>query len=189
MPRERDRERKTWRESDKTKTQNYRAEDLDKRESPAKQSPQVKEYKAALEALFQKKPEAVEVIEKLMPSLVMPKVVEANADDPEGKAAQKRQSLLLKISNAQNPKQVSDTIDAFLNAGFHLPDDQETYLQMLEHRSEERVREAISRLEHLLAGQMPKRKPVLVQRLKRIEEHADEEDTRTAAAQLRRKVA
>jgi hypothetical protein len=38
-------------------------------------------------------------------------------------------------------------------------------------------------------GQMPKRKPVLVQRLKRLEEHADEDATRTAAAQLRRKVA
>ena len=33
------------------------------------------------------------------------------------------------------------------------------------------------------------RKPVLVQRLKRLEEHAEDDDTRSAAAQLRRKVA
>jgi hypothetical protein len=51
------------------------------------------------------------------------------------------------------------------------------------------VREALTRLDHLLAGQLPKRKPVLVQRLKRLEEHAEEDTTRAAAAQLRRKVA
>lgn len=51
------------------------------------------------------------------------------------------------------------------------------------------MREAITQLERLLAGQMPKRKPVLVQRLKRIEEMADEPETRDAAATLRRRVA
>lgn len=59
---------------------------------------------------------------------------------------------------------------------------------MLEHRNEERVRDAIGQLDRLLMGQLPKRKPVLVQRLKRIEEHAEEAATRDAANQLRRKV-
>jgi len=191
MARERERERKSWREIDRSRSQSYHAEEVRKAggDVAAKPSAAVKEYKAALEALFQKKPEAVEKIEKMLPTVAVPRVVEASTDDAVVRAAQKRQDLLRKINAAQNPKAISDTIDTFLGAGFTLPDDQEIHLQMLEHRDEERVREALTRLEHLLMGQMPKRKPVLVQRLKRLEEHADEDATRTAAAQLRRKVA
>lgn len=189
MARERERERKSWREIDRSRSQSYHHEELQKRDATAKPNAAVKEYKAALEALFQKKPEAAEKIEKMMPTVTLPRVVEASADDAELRAAQKRQDLLRKIGAAQNPRAISDTIDAFLGAGFTLPDDQEVLLQMLEHRDEERVREALTRLEHLLAGQLPKRKPVLVQRLKRLEEHAEESTTRAAAAQLRRKVA
>lgn len=189
MAQERERARKSWRDIDRSKTQSYRADDLDKKGPSAQPNAAVKEYRAALEALFQKKPEAVENLQRIIPSVTMPRVVEAAPDDVAARAAQKRQDLLRKIGAAQGPKAVSDTIDAFLHAGFTLPDDQEIFLQMLEHRDEERVREALTRLEHLLMGQMPKRKPVLVQRLKRIEEHAEEDATRSAAAQLRRKVA
>ena len=185
----RERERKSWREIDRGRSQSYHAEEVRKGDVTAKPNPAVKEYKAALEALFPKKPEAVEKIEKMLPTVAIPRVVEASTDDAVVRAAQKRQDLLRKINAAQNPKAISDTIDTFLGAGFTLPDDQEIHLQMLEHRDEERVREALTRLEHLLMGQVPKRKPVLVQRLKRLEEHADEDATRTAAAQLRRKVA
>jgi hypothetical protein len=190
MARERERERRSWRDIDRARSQSFHAEEVRKGAEPTvKQSAAVKEYKAALEALFQKKPEAAERIEKMIPTVTLPRVVEAKADDPEARVAQKRLDLLRKISTAQNPKAISDTIDTFLGAGFVMPEDQELYLQMLEHRDEERVREALTRLEHLLAGQLPKRKPVLVQRLKRLEEHAEEDATRAAAAQLRRKVA
>lgn len=190
MARERERERRSWRDNDRTRSQSYHTEELGKKDPTAQPSAAVKEYKAALEALFQKKPEAVEKIEKMMPTVTMPRVVEAAAtDDAVVRAAQKRQDLLRKINAAQNPKAISDHIDTFLNAGFTLPDDQEIFLQMLEHRDEERVREALTQLDRLLVGQLPKRKPVLVQRLKRLEEHADESTTRSAAAQLRRKVA
>lgn len=191
MARERERERKSWREIDRSRSQSYHADEVRKAggDVAAKPNAAVKEYKAALEALFQKKPDAAEKIEKMLPTVALPRVVEAPADDVEARTAQKRQDLLRKINAAQNPKQVSDAIDAFLSLGFTLPDDQEVMLQMLEHRDEERVREALARLEHLLMGQLPKRKPVLVQRLKRLEEHADEDATRTAAGVLRRKVA
>lgn len=185
----RERERKSWRDVDRGRSQSYHTEETAKYETVAKQNAAVKEYKAALEALFQKKPEAAEKIEKMMPSVSLPRVVEASADDVEVRQAQKRQDLLRKINAAQGPKAISDTIDTFLTAGFSLPDDQELYLQMLEHRDETRVREALSRLDFLLAGQLPKRKPVLVQRLRRLEEHAEEDATRAAASQLRRKVA
>jgi hypothetical protein len=152
----------------------------------AKQASASKQYRAALEALFDKKPDAVEKIEKIVPAAAnLPRVVETQVDA----GSNKRQDLLRKIGAAQGSKAISDAIESFLSAGFELPDDQEIFLQMLEHRDEERVRAAIAQLERLLAGQLPKRKPVLVQRLKRLEENADESATRDAAATLRRRVA
>lgn len=190
MSRERERERKSWRDVDRgrTQSQSYRAEEYGRIESPSQRNAAAKEYRAALEALFQKKPEAVEKIEKMMPSIVLPKVVQT-ATEGDTPAVNRRQDMLRKINAAQGSKPISDTIDAFLQAGYVLPDDQEIFLQMLEHRDETRVREAIQKLEQLLMGQLPRRKPVLVQRLKRLEEHAEDDDTRSAAAQLRRKVA
>ena len=185
MSREREREKKTWREIDRNKDRSFHAEKAEKDASSGKQNAATKEYRAALEALFQKKPEGAERIEKIMPTLVLPRAVE-NGDEA---GTNRRQDLLRRVSAAQGSRAISDAIDDFLGAGHSLPDDQEIFLQMLEHRDEQRVREALERLERLLMGQLPKRKPVLVQRLRRIEEHAEEESTRSAAAQLRRKVA
>lgn len=180
--------KKSWRDADRARSSSYHAtETLARHEQKGHQTSATKEYKAALEALFQKKPDAVEAMEKLAPSIRMPKVVEAAV--PEGEVVpSRRQDQLRKILAASSTKAISDSIEAFLNAGHTLPDDQEVFLQMLEHRNEERVRDAIGQLERLLMGQLPKRKPVLVQRLKRIEEHAEEAATRDAANQLRRKV-
>jgi hypothetical protein len=182
---QRDREKRSWSERDRTRTQSYRTEET-RPDVLARQNAASKQYRAALEALFEKKPEAVETIEKLVPSVNLPRVVESA---PDAAQSNKRQDLLRKVNAAQGSKAISDAIETFLGAGFELPDDQEVFLQMLEHRDEERVREAIEKLERLLAGQLPKRKPVLVQRLKRLEENADESQTREAAAELRRKVA
>lgn len=184
----RERERKSWREVDRARITSYRSETLDRPDQPGKPSAVVKEYKAALEALFQKKPDAAEKIEQMMPSVKLPRVMEAATPDAPVSTGTKRQDLLRKLGAAQGCKAISDAADAFLRAGFTLPDDQEVYLQLLEHRDESRVRDAIAKLDSLLAGQLPKRKPVLVQRLKRLEEVADEESTRDAAQTLRRKV-
>lgn len=185
----RERERKSWRDIDRARSTTYRSETIERYDQTGKQNAAVKEYKAALEALFQKKPEAAEKIEQMMPSVKMPKVVEAAAPtDPLATPGTKRQDLLRKLGAAQGSKAISDVLDAFFKHGFTLPDDQEVYLQMLEHRDESRVREAIEKLDGLLAGQLPKRKPVLVQRLKRLEEVAEEDATREAALTLRRKV-
>ncbi len=151
----------------------------------ARQNAASKQYKAALEALFEKKPDAVENIEKLVPAISLPRVVETA---PDAARSNKRQELLRRLTVAQGSKPISDAVEAFLKAGFELPDDQETFLQILEHRDEERVRNAMTQLERLLAGQLAKRKPVLLQRLKRLEENSDEPETRTMAAELRRKV-
>lgn len=169
-------------------TSSYRsAETLERYEQAGRQGAAVKEYKAALEALFQKKPEAVQTVERMLPAVKLAKLVETPADAGPV-VPNKRQELLRKIAAAQGSRPISDALDVFFAAGHTLPDDQEVYLQMLEHRDEARVREAIARLESLLAGQLPKRKPVLVQRLKRLEEDAEEAATRDMALALRRKV-
>ena len=180
--------KKSWRDIDRARSSSFHAAETLGRHEAKGESSASKEYKAALEALFQKKPEGAELLEKVVPAVRVAKVVGASstADDA---TSNRRQDQLRKIVNAQGTRLISDAIDAFLGAGHTLPDDQEVFLQMLEHRDEERVRDAIEKLDRLLMGQLPKRKPVLVQRLKRIEEHAEEPATRDAASVLRRKVA
>ena len=182
---QRDREKKSFSERDRARSSSFRVEET-RPDVVARQNAASKQYRAALEALFEKKPDAVETIEKLVPAVNLPRVVESA---PDALRSNKRQDLLRKINVAQGSKAISDAIESFLGHGFELPDDQEMFLQMLEHRDEERVRHAMAQLERLIAGQLPKRKPVLVQRLKRLEENADESQTRDMAADLRRKVA
>ena len=180
--------KKSWRDIDRARSSSYHAtETLARHEQKGHQTSVTREYKAALEALFQKKPDPAEALEKAGPAARAPKVVDSSTPEVEA-GPSRRQDQLRKILAASSTKAISDSIDGFLNAGHTLPDDQEVFLQMLEHRNEERVRDAIGQLERLLMGQLPKRKPVLVQRLKRIEEHAEEPATRDAAGLLRRKV-
>lgn len=182
------RERRGGTGARRPQTSSYRStETLERYEQAGRQGAAVKEYKAALEALFQKKPEAVQAVERILPTVKLARLVETPSDAGPT-PPNKRQEMLRKIGAAQGSRPISDALDVFFAAGHTLPDDQEVYLQMLEHRDEARVREAITRLEHLLAGQLPKRKPVLVQRLKRLEEDAEESATRDLALGLRRKV-
>ncbi len=181
--------KKSWRDVDRARSSSFHAAETLGRHEQRPQSSASNEYKAALEALFQKKPDGAELLEKVAPAVRVAKVVGAEPSAPADATTNRRQDQLRKILAAQGQRQISDTVEAFLNAGHSLPDDQEVFLQMLEHRDEERVRDAIDKLDRLLMGQLPKRKPVLVQRLKRIEENAEESTTRDAAAVLRRKVA
>jgi hypothetical protein len=83
---------------------------------------------------------------------------------------------------------VSRAADEYLGSGFDLPDEQTVHLQLLEHFDETRVRDALGALGRLLCDEAPIKRPVLDQRLRRIEEYADEAPTRTLAAQLRRSI-
>ena len=180
-------EREKRSHGDRGRAVSYHGDQVVRPDIAARQNAAAKQYRAALEALFEKKPDAAEKVEKIV-NVVLPRVVEA-PEAADTAASGKRQDLLRKITAAKGSKAISDAIERFLAAGHTLPDDQEIFLQMLEHRDEARVREAIAQFERLLAGHMPKCKPVLVQRLKRIEETADEVETRDAAAMLRRRVA
>ncbi len=100
-----------------------------------------------------------------------------------------RDRLLERLRVAEGRPAVTRAAQELARGGFELPaDDQIVFLQLLEHSDEERVRDAISRLEAILSAEPVRRFTVLESRLRRLEELADEGPTREAARALRRRV-
>lgn len=97
-----------------------------------------------------------------------------------------RLRLLSHVMAAEGRSAISRAVEKYLAAGFALPEEQEVQLKVLEHQDEARAREALEVLGRLLLSEKPKQLPVFDQRLRRLEEYADEPATRTAAADLRR---
>lgn len=99
---------------------------------------------------------------------------------------QLRIRLLRRLLESVGRAAISRSAEAFLGAGFELPADQAVHLQLLEHVDEARAREALARLAALLRREPPAQRQLLAQRLRRLEEQADEPLTRQAAGELRR---
>lgn len=97
-----------------------------------------------------------------------------------------RLRMLDRILLCEGRSAISRAIDIYLEAGFTLPQEQEVQLQVLEHVREDRALEALEQMTALLEHATPIKRPILVQRLRRLEEYADEEATRVAAANLLR---
>jgi hypothetical protein len=97
-----------------------------------------------------------------------------------------RLRLLDRVLAAEGRRSISGAVEAFLGAGYALPQAQEVWLQVLEHNNEDRVTQAIEELAVILDEEEPKRRKVLESRLRRIEEFADEPSTQRAATDLRR---
>lgn len=184
---ERQRERKPWREIDRGReSSSSRRDSRDsdrRREDVSRDSALIREHRNALEALFSPKKEPVPEVEQVNKNT--PRIVLPPAPTTDPRTSQRRQ-LLAKLLSATGPLAISKVADEFVAEGFTFPEDQEIYLQLLEHTSEGLVRDAMQGLSRMLAGQLPKRKPVLDQRLRRIEEHAEDSSTRDAASSLRR---
>jgi hypothetical protein len=153
-----------------------------------------KEHRAALEALFAPKKEPEQSDGKNGKSSrgeTTPKpgrIVLAPPPQSDPRALE-RQRLLGKLLGAEGRPHITKAANEFIGAGFSFPEDQDVHLKLLEHSDEERVRDALSALSSLLAGELPKRRAVLESRLRRIEEYAEDESTRAAAMKLRRQVA
>ncbi len=147
-------------------------------------------HRAALEALFSPKKEedpsrsakGVDPVTGKPGRIVLAQPPQA---DPR---AQDRQRLLAKLLHAEGRPAITKAANELFKQGFSLPQEQDVYLQLLEHTSEERVRDAIAALATILLSELPKRRPVLQSRLRRIEEYAEDSATRTAAAELWRQV-
>jgi len=95
-----------------------------------------------------------------------------------------RERLLHRVLAAEGRPSISNAVDDYVQAGFDFPPMQDVWLQMLEHRDEGRVAEAIESLSAILGDEAPKRRKVLESRLRRIEEYADEATTQHAAGRL-----
>lgn len=110
---------------------------------------------------------------------------------PRGSAdsrEQERLRLLDRLMASETRGAITRSADAFREAGFELPEEQEVQLQLLEHFDEDVAREAVAVLTRLFEHEPPLKRPVLDQRLKRLEEYADEPSTGEMAAALRRKI-
>ncbi|MEZ4301401.1 MAG: hypothetical protein R3B70_41085 [Polyangiaceae bacterium] len=148
-------------------------------------------HRAALEALFApKKEEDTGKVQKAIEAATGKPGRIVLAPPPQADPrAQDRQRLLGKLLAAEGRPAITKAANEFFKHGFTLPQEQDVYLQLLEHTNEDRVREAIDKLASILLSELPKRRTVLESRLRRIEELAEDTDTRTAAADLRRQVA
>lgn len=147
-------------------------------------------HRAALEALFapKKDDDAGKVAKAIEAATGKPGRIVLAPPPQADPRAQDRQRLLGKLLSAEGRPAITRAANEFFKQGFTLPQEQDVYLQLLEHSNEERVREAIAALAGILLGELPKRRAVLESRLRRIEEYAEEDATRTAAAELRRQV-
>ena len=97
-----------------------------------------------------------------------------------------RRKLLSRLLESQGRGAISRAADDFLQRGFELPNEQVVHLQLLEHFDETKARESVEAISLLLRTEAPLKRPVLDQRLRRLEEHADEAATRDLAANVRR---
>jgi hypothetical protein len=112
-------------------------------------------------------------------------VVTARVLDPK---EAERERLLERLLTAEGRPRITSAADAYLAAGFTFPLHQDVQLQLLEHRDEAVIREAIEGWHQLLDDEEPKRRAVLESRIKRIQELADDAETKSAARRLFRLV-
>jgi hypothetical protein len=98
-----------------------------------------------------------------------------------------RERLLDKLRTAEGRPAITRAANELLKAG-HQPegDDQDAFLQLLEHTDESVVQSAIDRLTAIISVSPIKRSTVLESRLRRLEELADDPATQASAARLRR---
>ena len=106
----------------------------------------------------------------------------ASADERE----REREKLLGRLLGAEGRSAVTRAAADYTGGGFDFPRDQPVQLKLLEHLDEEVIRGAIATLNELYADEPATKRPLLEQRLKRLEDTAEDAATRHAASELRR---
>ncbi len=139
-------------------------------------------YRAALEAMFAKKSEPVAepVAERAAKIVTVPV-----RDEPRREERDKR---LAKLMAAEGRAAVTKTCEAYLRAGFALPEEQDVMLKVLDHDEDERVLHALATLSKLLDAEAPRRRAVLEARLRRLESDSDDAGVRALAQVVRTKL-
>jgi hypothetical protein len=97
-----------------------------------------------------------------------------------------RRHLLSRLLDSEGPSAVTRAANAYRKGGFAFPEEQPVQLKLLEHSDEGEVCSALEILATLLDQQTPIKLPVFEQRLKRLEDSAENPETRSRAAELRR---
>jgi hypothetical protein len=115
------------------------------------------------------------------------RIVQINASGPDDREAE-RLKLIGRLLASEGRAAISRAANDIVFAGFEFPVAQNVQLQLLEHFDEGRAYQAICHLSELLRAESPIKRPVFEQRLRRLEEFADDQATREAAADLRRTV-
>jgi len=113
------------------------------------------------------------------------RIVQRKTDEID-ETEKNRRRLFSQFMASEGRAAVTRAAETYLTAGFALPREQDAQLKLLEHFNENRAREAILVLTELVRDETPRQLPVFRQRLRRLEDHADEPETRAAAANLRR---
>jgi hypothetical protein len=98
----------------------------------------------------------------------------------------REQQLLDRLVRSQGRGAISRAADDLWEGQFVAPKRQEVQIQLLEHENETRARDAVFIMAELLQREAPIKRPVLDQRLRRLETSAEDPITRDAAGALRR---
>lgn len=98
----------------------------------------------------------------------------------------REQQLLDRLVRSQGRGAISRAADDLWEGKFVAPKRQEIQIQLLEHENETRARDAVFAMAELLQREAPIKRPVLDQRLRRLETSAEDPITRDAAGALRR---
>ncbi len=108
-----------------------------------------------------------------------------NDDDAREK---ERRRLLDRLMASETRGAISRSAREYVEAGHAFPEEQAVQLQLLEHFDEEQARDAALVLARLIQREAPLKRPILEQRLRRLEEYAEDPATRTVAGDLRRAI-
>ena len=98
----------------------------------------------------------------------------------------REQQLIDRLLRSQGRGAISRAADDLWESKFVAPKRQEIQIQLLEHENEHRARDAVFIIAELLQREAPIKRPVLDQRLRRLETSAEDPITRDAAGALRR---
>jgi hypothetical protein len=115
------------------------------------------------------------------------RIVQVQAAGPDDREKQ-RLRLIDRLLRSEGRVAITRAAREYEAAGFDFPIAQDVQLQLLEHFDEDCAHRAICHLTQLLSQEAPIKRPLFEQRLRRLEEFADDAETRQAAAGLRRTV-
>jgi hypothetical protein len=184
MDDERDREREprssrdrdiSWSEIDKARdrSQHVRRDERRGRRKPSSVTG-LQRYKSDLDALFERGTAG-----KLVKGIARQAGLAVAGGLPE------RQQALRAILDAVGPEGIRRAVDEFSAKFGELPDDPEVLTQALVHPDETRVMDAMQRLHRYVAGHVPPRKALLLQRVKEVESRSETPELRELASQVR----